>query len=288
MAEQTQAQDQEPLRRLRDLLPQVPSGESRVDPSTDPIENARLIAELTNKESGKKDEETGYDCPDCKNRQFFVEVDESGKAKPVPCRCVGIRENIRRIKRSGLSDLLERYTFDSWETPEVWHKNLLEAAKCFAAHPNGWFVVSGGSRRGKTHICTAICGELMKAGMETRYIRWREAAGRLKTAVNDREEYDRLLYPLVTVKVLYIDDLFKTGKGQAPTSADFGVAYDILERRLSNHGLVTLITSELSINQIAESDEAVGSRILEGVKQNECHFDLHDKGNWLLRKDTHN
>ena len=211
-------------------------------------------------------------------------VDETGHRSTQLCECVRIRDNIRRIKRSGLTDLLERYTFDTWQTPELWYENMLEAAKRFAAHPDGWFVVSGGSRRGKTHICTAICNELMNQGMETRYIRWRETAGRLKSVVNEREEYDQLIYPLATVKVLYIDDLFKTGKGQAPTPADVGVAYDILERRISNHELVTLITSELTIDQIKENDESVASRIYEGTKQNDCYFDLSDKENWLLRK----
>ena len=278
MAEQTKEQGQ--LHSPSSILQQIPNGESQASPC-DMLTLQRRIAELHNKSVGSL---TGYDCPECLNRGNFMEIDDDGSRHFRDCKCMVIRQNKERIARSGLADLMERYTFDAWQTPEPWQQRILEAAKSFVENPEGWFVVTGKVGCGKTHICTAICGELMQRGMNTRYMLWREAIGRLKAAVNDAVEYDRLISPLMTVPVLYIDDLFKTGKGQAPTSADFNVAFELINHRYIKRDLVTLISSELDIGQIMEYDEAVGSRIYECAKRSRCYFDLGDKANWRLRQ----
>lgn len=271
---------EEQMAGLSEVLMRILGGASQETTSLDPIAAERKIAEYHNRSRGNL---TGYDCPECLNRGEFMEIDEKGRRHFRACKCMVIRKNEERVARSGLSDLLQRYTFGAWQTPEVWQGKILDAAKGFANHPDGWFVVTGKVGCGKTHICTAICGELMKQGMNTQYMLWREAVGHLKAVVNDPAEYDRLIYPLMTVQVLYIDDLFKTGKGQAPTSADFNVAFEIINHRYIKHDLVTLISSELSIGQIMEYDEAVGSRIYECAKRSRCYFDLGDKKNWRLR-----
>ena len=38
------------------------------------------------------------------------------------------------------------------------------------ADPKGWFVTTGRSGAGKTHLCTAICGELLHRGLPVRYM----------------------------------------------------------------------------------------------------------------------
>ena len=241
-----------------------------------------MIADIHNRTPGNL---TGYDCPDCLNRGYRTEVTEDGYRRNVECRCMTIRRNRETIERSGLSDLLTRYTFETWQTPEPWQSRMLAEAKRFAENPSGWFAVTGAVGCGKTHICTAICGELMNRGYDTRYMLWREIIGKLKAVQNEHDLYTSLLAPFLSVKVLYIDDLFKVGKGADPTSADFNVAFELLNHRYINGALVTLISSELSIGQIMEYDEAVGSRIYERAKQNRCYFDLSDKANWRLRNE---
>lgn len=260
----------------------MPSGAYPEQISADPVELQRMIAEEHNRTPGDL---TGYDCPECKNRGYNVVVDNEGYRHIAECRCMTIRRNRERIARSGLADLMQRYTFDNWQTPEPWQKNLLAAAKGFADQPSGWFAVTGKPGTGKTHICTAICGELLNRSYNTRYLLWREVVGRLKALTTEPELYQRTLEPYLTAKVLFIDDLFKTGKGTEPTSADFNVAFELLNHRYINSELVTLISSELSIGQIMEYDEAVGSRIYERSKQNRCYFDLSDKANWRLRNE---
>ena len=73
-------------------------------------------------------------------------------------------------------------------------------------------------------------------------------------------------------EVLYIDDLFKTGK--APdgsvlkiTGADVNVAFEIINYRYNNPALVTIISSELTEDEILDIDEATGGRIYERAKK---------------------
>lgn len=240
----------------------------------------RRICEIANRtEAGDL---TGYDCPECLNRGFSWRVDERGIRYAEECRCMALRRNLWRISASGLSDLVDRYTFDAWKTPEPWQSTLLNAAKRYAEKPEGWFAVCGKSGTGKTHICTAICGELMrKKGFEVRYMLWREMGTQIKASMTDAEEYQRLVEPLKRARVLYIDDLFKTGRGQSPTTADVNLAFEILNSRYNTRGLYTLISSEMSLEDILMTDEAVGSRIYERTKDGRW-FDLCGKKNWRI------
>lgn len=224
---------------------------------------------------------TGYDCPECLNRGYFMRVDENGVRYTEVCRCMEIRRNVWRIQVSGLGDLVERYTFDAWQTPEAWQRDILNAAKRFAEQPEGWFAVFGKSGTGKTHICTAVCGELMRRGYETRYMLWRDVGTQIKASMNDPEEYRRLVNPLKTAEVLYIDDLFKTGKGQAPSTADVNLAFEILNYRYNTTRYITILSSEMGIEEIMLLDEAVGSRIYERTKGGRW-FDLSGKKNWRI------
>lgn len=116
--------------------------------------------------------------------------------------------------------------------------------------------------------------------MDCRYMLWRDVSVRAKAAVNDETEYRKLVEPLKRVKALYIDDLLKTGKGQTPTTGDVNLAFEILNARYNDSRLITILSSEMTVNQILDLDEAVGSRIYERTKGN--YVDLTGKRNWRL------
>lgn len=225
----------------------------------------------------------GFDCPDCLNRGWFLRVREDGSRYNEECRCMVLRRNLYRIRASGLEDMMGRYTFAAWQTPEPWQRAILDKAKAYAENPEGWFAVCGRSGTGKTHLCTAICGELLHSGVEVRYLLWRDTIPKLKAAVKEPEEYRQIMEPLKTVKCLYIDDLFKSGKGATPTDADVSVAFELLNYRYNNRNLLTLISSELSVDEISEIDEAVGSRIYERTKERKNYIDLRGRQNWRLK-----
>ena len=111
---------------------------------------------------------------------------------------------------------------------------------------------------------------------------WVDDGGRIKAAVNDSEEYTRLLTPLKRVPVLYIDDFFKADRTKGVTPGDIKMAFELLNYRYINEGLVTIISTEKSIESILSIDEAIGSRIYQKSKDYCLVFEGEGK-NWRLR-----
>lgn len=219
----------------------------------------------------------GYDCPRCMNRGYHAEL-RDGRAVDVPCQCMAIRRSQVHIRKSGLTDLMKRYTFDAYQTVESWQKAAKARAQQYAADASGWFVAAGSVGSGKTHLCTAICGELLRSGKEVRYMLWRDDGAKMKAVVNDKEEYSKLILPFKRADVLYIDDFWK---GKEVTSGDINLAFELLNSRYNNTDKLTVISSEKMVEQIMDIDEAIGSRIYERSKG--YYLRLTEKKNWRLK-----
>ena len=231
----------------------------------------QLKVDCENKKAGNLNEIDGYDCPICKNKGIIYRVDEyRGNYKEVvgDCKCKPIRNSIMRMKRSGLEDVIKKYAFEKFEATEPWQKAVKEQAMEFAKNPAGWFFIGGQSGCGKTHICTAICRALLLAGNEVYYMKWRDDISKLKAMALDSEERDKVLDKIKNTKVLYIDDLFKTGQNpdgtaSRPTSADINLAFEIINNRFCKKDLITIFSSEMEMADLIDIDEATGGRICE-------------------------
>ncbi len=155
----------------------------------------------------------GLDCPDCRNKGIVYLVQDSCIVHR-ECGCMGIRGDLQRMERSGLKNLVEQYTFDRFVDQEPFQKKLKAGALDFLRnHDRQWFFAGGQVGAGKTHLCTAIAVAFLKKGMGVRYMMWCDDSAKLKSVVNDCEEYERRIQPLKTIPVLYIDDFFKTSMG---------------------------------------------------------------------------
>lgn len=209
---------------------------------------------------------SGLDCPLCKNRGYITEV-RGSYVVSVECKCMAARRSMKRIEKSGLGDLLKRCSFENFKTDVPWQAEMKQVAQSYLAHGRGkWFAAMGAVGAGKTHICTALCSELLSRGIEVRYMLWRDESTRIKALTNDAEGYKKLVDPLKTVPVLYIDDLFKTRQGDEITKADVNLAFELLNNRYCDRKLATVISSEKTIEEITDIDEAIGSRIYERSK----------------------
>jgi DNA replication protein DnaC len=233
-----------------------------------------------------------FDCPDCLNRGVIYRVDGNYIVSR-ECHCMETRRSMWNIKKSGIASLLKQCTFENFRVESEWQKDLISGAKSFLTdHDGKWFYVGGQVGCGKTHTCTAMCGEFLKQGFAVRYMLWRDEVVKLKAVVNDDVEYPKLINPLKTAPVLYVDDFFKTGDEldrlgktvkKKPTQADINVAFEIFNYRYINPKLITIISSERSINDLLECDEAVGSRIYQRTKDY-CYYFRPDKAkNYRLR-----
>lgn len=214
------------------------------------------------------------DCPVCQNRGYIL-YRKNGYDYSRECECMATRRSIRRIKNSGMEDMLKRYSFASYKTPDTERLKIMIAAEKYSEADVGWFYISGRSGSGKTHICTAICSRLIERGKETYYMRWRDESRLLKALINS-EEIEKPLDKLKRVPVLYIDDFFKGGSNEA----DVRLAFEILNARYNDSRLRTVISSELGIEDVLDIDEAIGSRIKE---RSEGCLLASPQENWRLK-----
>lgn len=221
---------------------------------------------------GNRDAEDGYNCKICKNKGYVFKVveypDGSFSHVCADCKCAEIRRSIMRMKRSGLKDIIKDYTFDKFDAVEPWQKTMKAAAMEYAKNKEGWLYFGGQSGCGKTHLCTGVCRELLLDGKQVVYMMWRDDIAKIKGLATYPEERQQMIDQFKKAEVLYIDDLFKTGRNAdgsepKPTAADINAAFEIINYRYNNPALLTIISSELSEDELLDIDEAVGGRIFE-------------------------
>jgi len=256
--------------RIREGYPQ---GEDRLDWIED---NARRAADLYNTSTGNLNTVDGHNCDKCKNRGYTQTVERRNGmiySPYVECECLQVRASIRRIRLSGLESSVKRCTFDAFTDKADWQKSMKATALDYCrdgAKGGHWFFAGGAVGCGKTHICTAIAGELLTI-MPLHYMVWTSESTKLKAVINDAEEYEPMVNRLKNTDALYIDDFFKPaqdrdGRPMPPTPADIRLAYDIINHRYINQ-MPTIISSERYLTELIDIDGAVGSRIYEKAKR---------------------
>lgn len=274
--------------RLQEILTRF--GSATMSNPLSPRDYEQFKVDGLNDAVGNRNEEDGYDCKICKNKAFVAKLVENDNGTFshcfAECKCAEIRRSIMRMKRSGLKDIIKDYTFDRFIDTEPWQKTIKSAAIEYSMKPEGWFFLGGQSGCGKSHLCTAICRKFLLEGRSVQYMAWRDDIVKLKMLVND-PEYGQIISKYKNADVLYIDDLFKTGNvshsaAQKPTDADVNVAFEIINFRYNNPDLITIVSSELSEDELIEIDEATFGRIFERGKSISIAKDR--KRNYRLRK----
>lgn len=215
----------------------------------------------------------GIDCPECLNKgsMYVVLTGEDGVARMYfkTCGCMKRRLAVRRIQESGMEQALKRYTFQTFETAEDWQERMKATALNYlqdGVKDGAWLYIGGQSGCGKTMLCTAVAGVMLRK-LSVRYMAWPHEAQKIKAVANDAEQYGTLVKPLQEAEALYIDDFLKPLKGRDgsdgnATAADLRLAFDILNLRYINRK-PTIISSEWFSHEIGALDEAIAGRISE-------------------------
>ncbi len=218
-----------------------------------------------------------YKCERCKDTGWIETQDENGVRYVQKCACRLAREAEERLAASGLADSVKKHTFAAFETRTPTQARIKDTAEKYLAalldpgirdNPRRpWLYIGGNPGSGKTHICTAICGELLRHNIGVRYMQWLNEARRLKAGVND-ENFEDQVTDYTRVSVLYIDDLLKQKYTDRPTftEADIKIAFTVLNARyLLNKP--TIISSEWDLlEHLLPADEGVFSRVYERCK----------------------
>ena len=215
--------------------------------------------------------ERGYLIDEWRERQLQGDT----TCGPRECDCRERARTEKRLEDAGLKALAERCTFASFRTEKDWQKIMKnKAAAYLAGHRNEaadepadckrlGFFVAGQSGCGKTHLCVAICNEIIAKGGQLRYFCWVEDGTHVKQCLRKGEGYEEEIQKLIEADYLYIDDLFK----QAITEADLRLAFEIINSRY-NDRKPTIISSERTIEYIRglpdDRGQAIAGRIFEG------------------------
>lgn len=139
-----------------------------------------------------------------------------GKAEP--CDCVLDEDaGIRRSRLERLSNLgsLTRFTFSTLvpggRGSESKHfRAANDAARAYAANPEGWLVFSGGSGSGKTHLAAAIANARIAAGDPVLFMVVPDLLDHLRASYEATEDdlgYDQLFDQVRNAPLLILDDI---------------------------------------------------------------------------------
>ncbi|MDR1246114.1 MAG: ATP-binding protein [Clostridiales Family XIII bacterium] len=217
-----------------------------------------------------------FECEKCKGTGLIWGTSESNGLiyeNVRDCDCMLPAKIDRMLKKSGVD--YEKYAEMSLgnflvDTDEA--TKMRNIATAFLETRNsvglGFFGKSG---TGKTHICIAVCQEITRQTvMPHRYFSYRGEIQKLKSVMYDKEAYERKIAELSRVKVLYVDDLYKLAKnGDKFPMQDLQIMYSIINNRYINKR-ATLFSSEYSLKEITDIDEATGSRIYDMCYPNIC------------------
>ena len=218
-----------------------------------------------------------YSCPICNDLEMIELPDRSFK----PCQCKAIKRARKLIERFG-KERLERNTFEAFLVVEPWQQEARRVVRRWLSAAmtgsRASLFIGGASGSGKTHLCVASCGELLNAGHVVYAITWREEYQRMTANANDAEEYDRIMHPLKTVPMLYIDDLFKTQRDREQTNwrgekyrlgaqelvstSEVRRFFELIDARY-RHNLPTIISCEWTMDELLQIDEGEFSRVYE-------------------------
>jgi DNA replication protein DnaC len=138
----------------------------------------------------------------------------------VACRCVSAEDGEERQSRleqySGLG-ALRRLTFENLipqgrsgqAADQEKFGQAYQAAKAFAATPEGWLILSGPSGSGKTHLAAAIAGERLKEGSPVLYRVTADLLDELRSTFSPETEtlYNQSFEQVRNAPLLILDDL---------------------------------------------------------------------------------
>lgn len=225
-------------------------------------------------------EQIKYDCPKCEDRGYTFEI-KDGYEVAVPCECLEKKQSIEKMARSGLTEAFKQRTFKTFIVNNEWQLEAKAKAMDYSKNfkeTKASLMLSGQPGSGKTHIGVATMLRLIENNTGCVYREYISMLTDLKQTSMDEEEYIRSLEKYINPPVLFLDDFLK---GE-PTVADRKHVYKIINTRYLK-SMPMIISTEKSVQDILEFDEAVGSRIVEMCQNNIITFPRGIENNYRLR-----
>lgn len=207
-------------------------------------------------------------CPygKCGGRGWYVEAGEL----VAPCRCIeeGWRQTrvLNQLKAAQIPPAMQGASFDTFEVDADNKDAFLLVTDYLETWPErrsagDGFGLIGPTGVGKTHLLIACCQELLRRGVDVRYIRMVNAFGEMQRGYSrdDAPHPEDLVLALQTVEFLALDDL---GADEELTAWERKKLLAILDYRY-NANLPTAFTSNHRLGQLAALlGDRLASRLL--------------------------
>lgn len=242
-----------------------------------------LINILNRMKQNCKVEDMHYDCPTCEDKGYTFKTDEHGYEVAVPCKCLAKKQSIQKMNRSGLTEVFKQKTINSFKVDKKWQIEAKFKVKQYIEDflkkgSNAGLILSGQPGSGKTHLGIGTMLELIDNNIGCVYREYLSMLTNLKQTSMDETDYIRELEKYTNPTVLFLDDFLK---GE-PTVADRKHVYKIINTRYLK-SMPMIISTEKSVKEILNWDEAVGSRLIEMCQGNVIEFPRGLENNYRLR-----
>lgn len=215
-------------------------------------------------------------CPECKNKGYIAVIDSEGQEAMRECSCMKTRRLYHNLECSGLQGVYERYRLENFNDTEAWQTEILCKAKAYIQSVMSgcsfWLYVGGQRGSGKSHICTAVSGRLIALGKTVLFKLWQEIVSEYRAKTYKDDERREYLHKLYSCDVLYIDDFLKC-RSRNDLDYNYDLAFQILNARY-NSRKPTVISSELTVSDLAKEDSALSGRIVEMADNGEYTLNI--------------
>lgn len=225
-------------------------------------------------------EQIKYDCSLCEDRGYIFKI-QDGYEVAVPCECLEKKQSVEKMARSGLTEAFKQRTFKTFIVNNEWQLEAKAKAMDYSKNfkeTKASLMLSGQPGSGKTHIGVATMLRLIENNTGCVYREYISMLTDLKQTSMDEEEYIRSLEKYINPPVLFLDDFLK---GE-PTVADRKHVYKIINTRYLK-SMPMIISTEKSVKEILNWDEAIGSRLIEMCQGNVIEFPRGIENNYRLR-----
>lgn len=221
-----------------------------------------------------------YNCPECGGTTFILDKKTNTAHR---CRCYPRYLFMLGLKTSGIGARFLDKTFENFRAENEVLARIKGKAMSYSENydkgqgtqPSILFLGNVGT--GKTHLAVSVAQVLLGKGIRVKYMGYRTEITKLKQIVVDYAAYTEEMESLKQSECLLIDDMFK-GK---VTEADVNYCYEIIDYRYTN-GLPIIVTSEKTVKELLEIDEAIASRMFEMAADN--IITIGDIGNRRLKR----